>query len=144
MSEPSPRRMSYSTIDATDWLEQRDAQRQPDQWWVVMMCNQSGGEHTKIVKITDPWSLKDASPQREGSKLWAVSNILLAGSEEVADGVMDLLHGNLRGSVSKAAFLDVISRHYKLEHYGSFAKILKIPNADEQLERVPGLVVDSD
>lgn len=135
------RRLTYNTIDASDWLEQRNSKRQPERWWVVMMCNKNGGEHTKSFKTTKPHDYVDASPQREGNKLWEVSNIVLTETEEVADGILELLHSNIRGSVSKATFLDVISTRYELkDHYGSFEKIFKIPGADSRLERISGPV----
>lgn len=144
MSEPSLRRLSYNTIDAEEWMEQRNAQREPEQWWVVMLCNQNGGEHTKILKTTDPHQLKNESPQREGNKSWALSNLVLVGSEEIADGLLELLHGNIRGSVSKATWLDVLAKHYSLQHYGSFSKIFKITDADQRLDRTPGPVETTD
>jgi len=143
MSEPSRRRPSYSTIDASEWLEQRNANRKPKQWWVAMLCNENNGEHTKTVKTTDPHRLRQSSPQREGNKSWALSNLVLAGEEEVADAVIALLNDNIRGALSKATWLDVISAHYRLEHYGSFDKIFKKKDADARLTRVPGPVVPS-
>jgi len=144
MSEPNRQRLSYNTIDAEDWLEQRNAQREPEQWWVVMLCNENGGEHTKVLKTTDPHQVKKESPQREGNKSWALSNIVQVGSEETADGLLELLHSNIRGSVSKATWLDVIAQHYQLKHYGSFSKIFKIMDADQRLERTPGPVETTD
>jgi len=144
MDESVPRRFTYSTIDATYWRESRSARHSEKKWWVAMLCNENGGEHTKTLKTNDPHTLQNASPIREGSKSWALSNLLLTESEECADAVIELLEAQkLRGSVSKATLMDVLGDQYALRHYQSFSKIFKIPEADDRLERVSGKVTDT-
>lgn len=138
----SPERLIHNTIDAGDWLKKRNAQSRPKQWFVVQLCNQTGGEHTKIEKTQNALQLYQDSPISEGSgKVWAVSNIVCVGpNEQDADAVIKLIGDNIRGARSKGASLDVIAAHYNLDHWCSFDKLFKIEGADKKLRRVSGSV----
>lgn len=135
------KRFTGNTIDSSEWVEIRRAHLPPAEWWVALFCNENGGEHTKIIKTNIPHEWYDKSPIKEGNKSWALSNLVQVEDEQLADSVIELMSGQIRGSISKASWIDVLAKHFNLVHYGSFSRIFKISNADSRLTRVDAPVV---
>lgn len=132
---PGPRD-PRDTINVHEWLALRSANRERATWYVVVLSNMRGGEHTKISVTNRPHEIMSDSSV-EGSKEWQVSCIVAIGkSEEEAHSFREKLSGQIRGSVSKAVWAGELADKYNYDIFGTFDTILKVQGADKLLQRV--------